>query len=167
MFLNGLSGSLIIGNNMLSGNIKIYVVDRLGNKRLHYHGDNLVLNIGRQILSNALQSESSNWLITDFKAGNGVHGGTSENPGPPDIDDNDLGGAQIRKSIDAYSFPSSSEVLVEVSLDYSEANGVSITEFGLFTSVTEDKIFSEITFPGIDKTIDIQIFGEWTIRISV
>lgn len=164
------------------GQVKIYTQKIGEEKKLYFSDSNLVVNSGREIFTNLIQSSPTAYAIQEFKAGDGLHGGTVLIPGPPDINDLDLQSPRFPtpttgKAIDSYTFfgtevanPLSYDhsVVIAFSMGLAEGNGYTYTEFGLFTNTTSPNLmFSEITFLGIVKDASVEISAEWTIAMLV
>lgn len=113
---------------------------------------NLVVTASKQIQCNAL-GNTSGWTITQM--GFGTNGAT------PVLTDTALTG-QYAKAFDSVTFPATNQVQFNFSLGVSEANGMSIQEFGLLT--TNTKLFArKVRLAALVKQSDITLSGSWII----
>lgn len=113
---------------------------------------NLVVNEARTMLAQLVAGDSAGSAIT--KIGFGV-GST-----PADPDDTSLSSAYVR-NLTGHSYPEAGKVRFEFALNTSEANGLTIREFGLITA--DNRLFSRKVRGGIEKNDDISLEGVWTI----
>jgi Flp pilus assembly protein TadG len=113
---------------------------------------NLVVTAAKQIQCNAL-GNTSGWAITQM--GFGTNGTT------PALTDTALTG-QYLKAFDSVTFPASNQVQFNFSLGTTEANGLSLQEFGLLT--TNGKLFArKVRLAALVKQSDITLSGSWLI----
>jgi len=129
------------------------VKDRKGNLLQMYSGENLVVNAGRNSAARLVGGSGANKEITQIAFGTS---GTSPSPTDADLTD------KFIKAIDSVAYPQTGAVEFSWTLGFSEANGKSIREFGLFNTANE--LFSRKTRDVIEKTSDIEINGTWTIQ---
>jgi len=114
---------------------------------------NLIVNLGYNTMTSRLSEVAANLYITQIGYGTGTT--------PVDITDTGITGAFI-KALDGHSFPVINKVQFDWSLDYSENNGVDVSEFALF-SEDGTTMFSKIVRPPISKNSSIRLEGTWTI----
>jgi hypothetical protein len=118
--------------------------------------ENLILDGARNLMVRLIVGEFTNRNI--IKIGLGVSGLE------PEVTDTALVGS-FEKDIDGYTFPAMGQVQFNWSLTTSEANGMSIREFGLVAK--NGTLFARrIRENGksIDKQSDISISGQWIIK---
>jgi hypothetical protein len=124
-------------------------------------GANLILNGARNQMARLIAGDFSDRNITKIAVGvNGT---------PPAVTNETLTGT-FMKDIDGYSFPAIGQVQFDWSLETTEANGMSILEFGLMSEdgtlfsrrIREDKDGNPINKP-INKEDDISVIGQWII----
>jgi len=124
-------------------------------------GANLILNGARNQMARLIAGDFTNRHITKIAVGvNGI---------PPVVTDATITGSFV-KNLDGYSFPAMGQVQFNWSLGTSEANGMSIIEFGLMSEdgtlfsrrIREDENGNPINKP-INKESDISIIGQWII----
>ena len=127
----------------------------IGDKVLEEYEDrNLVVNLGRNNAAQLLGGGSTTKNITQIGFGT-----SGVNPSPTDVDLTD----KFQKNIASVSYPQTGAVAFDFTLDFGEANGKDIAEFGLFNA--DGELFSRKTRTNvIEKTSDIQITGTWTIQ---
>jgi len=63
----------------------------------------------------------------------------------------------LRKAISAKSKPSTGQVLFEIEVGTTEANGYDLTEVGLFNDSTAGTMVSRVVHPAISKTSDFSL----------
>jgi len=68
------------------------------------------------------------------------------------------------KAFDSVGFPSLKEVQYQLTVDFNEGNGNTLTEAGLFFS--DNRMFSRFLHQGINKTSFIKIVFQYTIKIE-
>jgi hypothetical protein len=116
---------------------------------------NLIVNLTREALAHLLSGtfDGDNLKITH------VHFGT--NGSPPDGEDNHIENPYQKAVVVLH--PAADKAKIDFSLDYSEAIGLAIHEFGLIT--VDGSLFARKTreYPLI-KDKDISIVGEWLIE---
>lgn len=120
----------------------------------HWHGENLIVDGAKGLLSSLLGGAVANKSVT--KIGFGTNGTA------PVGANTALTGAYV-KAIDSVSYPSTSSVRFNFSLSGAEANGLAIIEFGLLTA--DNTLFSRrVRSSPINKAADISFDGTWTIQ---
>lgn len=143
-------------NIIASGNVLMTVTDVKSGKIIdQYSGKNLVVNVGKQNVARLLGGLSSGKPITKIGFGEGTTA--------PAVGNTSLTNA-FTKDIDSVNYPSAKQVQFVFSLSASEANGMNITELGLFNS--SNVLFSRKTRSAIAKTSSVIITGIWTITIN-
>ena len=63
----------------------------------------------------------------------------------------------LRKAISAKSKPATGQVLFEITVGTTEANGYNLTEVGLFNSSSGGTMVSRVVHPAINKTSDFSL----------
>lgn len=121
---------------------------------LVYEDLNLVVDTGKSSVARLLAQANTlpQNRVTKIGFGDGSNS--------PDPNDTGLTNEYV-KALDGFSYPDPQSVSFSWSLDFSEANGLDITEFGLFTE--DDVLFSRKTRDVIKKLVDIRLEGTWTI----
>jgi hypothetical protein len=139
----------------------VYRVDPDGNKRLleEYSGDNLIVTSGLKMITFLLAGYVTPPNTINKIAKVGVGTGTTT----PHASDTSLTN-QYTKAVDSYRFTADNVVEFTISMDTGDANGMQISEFGLFSG--NDILFSRrLQSPVIPKAADIIIEGKWTVSI--
>lgn len=134
------------------GGVLDLTVYRSGQVFERWRDDNLVVDGARQMLAELVAGDGAGESITQ------IGFGTSDTPATPD--DTSLTAAYVRNLVD-HSYPEPGQVQFEFALNTSEANGITIKEFGLITS--SGALFSRKVRGGIEKNDDISLAGVWTI----
>lgn len=117
-------------------------------------GFNLVVDLSKQQLARLIGGDVANRSIT--KIGFGTSGTA------PAAGNTTLAGAYV-KALGSVSYPTTNSVEFAFTLGTTEANGMSIMEFGLFTA--GDVLFARKTRAGaIVKDSDLAIAGTWRIN---
>ncbi len=134
-----------------------------------YEDPNLVVGMSKEILAKLIAGDSDKF-ITKLAVGNDQTTPTPDDLTIGTIATTDLvlgnnvlgeGLAAFAKTIDDISYPEFGEVTFEWSLDYSEANGLDICEFGLLTD--DQNLFARKTRGAIVKQSDLAFEGTWRI----
>ncbi len=136
----------------LRGNflIRVFKNGKLINK---YSDHNMIVNLAKESLSKLVAGEGSNKQITKIALGT-----DGSIPTPSD----EIIKNPYVKNIDGFSYPTSGQVKFNWSIASSEANGMSILEFGLMSE--DGTLFArKIRNEALAKENDISIEGEWTI----
>lgn len=130
------------------------IVKRKGVVIEHDVDHNLVVNAARVNMAQLVAGQGARKTIT--RVGVGTNG-TAPSP-----EDTMLTGAFV-KPISSFSYPTSTSVKFDFEILESEANGLSIVEFGLICD--DGSLFARRTRSGkvIDKSDDLEIYGYWTI----
>lgn len=137
------------------GEFTMRVVDKCGNTVSEYSDRNMIVNLSKvamALLVSELSPEAQGKVITTF----GV--GTGEAQAAPD--DTSLTNAYTNAVL-SHDFPSPGRVRFTWSLDYGEANGRDISEFGLFCA--DGSMFAHKVRGAVHKDSDLAFEGTWTI----
>jgi hypothetical protein len=136
----------------MKGIFQIQLIDTEDNVLEEYTGENLIVNTGRSGLAHLLAGETTNREVERI--------GFGTNGDDPESTDTELTDA-FEKAVDGFTYPDTQSVKFDFELDFAEANGKAITEFGLICA--DDSLFSRKTRAVINKTVDFKIVGSWTI----
>ncbi|RLJ34181.1 hypothetical protein CLU97_3676 [Chryseobacterium sp. 7] len=143
-------------NIITKGSLEIIVKDSATRQTLkRMSGDNLIVSGGIINVAKLLGGDLSGKSISKVGFGEGL--------ADPSPQDNALVNG-FYKNIDSVTYPSMSKVQFTFSLAAGEANGLKITELGLFNA--DLVMFSRKTRPEILKTSAIILTGIWTITIN-
>lgn len=115
--------------------------------------NNLIVNVGKQSIAALVGGATGYANKRVSKIGFGTSGAPTAGA------NTGLENAFV-KALDGATF-SGTSVLFEYALDNNQGNGLTIREFGLFS--TDDTIFARITRNPIAKTADISVKGTWKI----
>ncbi|MBL7718970.1 MAG: hypothetical protein JNL72_09050 [Flavipsychrobacter sp.] len=126
-----------------------------GNILEDYEDNNLVVTLGKANTAQLLAGAATGKKINKIAVGIGTT--------PPDVADTALTTPFI-KNIDGYSFPNTNEVLFSWTIETTEANGLSITEFGLMND--SGVLFARKIRSAIIKSSSIKLVGTWKITIN-
>lgn len=137
----------------MEGVFTMRVLDTSGTVLWTFSEKNMIVNNARTALS-MLVSEGADTgkVITKFGVGIGNETATPADTG--------LTGAYIN-TITGHTFPEPGTVKFSWRLNYDEANGLNICEFGLFCE--DDSLFSRKVREPIFKGSDLAFEGEWSI----
>jgi hypothetical protein len=113
---------------------------------------NLVVTLGRTNIAKLLGGDAAGKKITSFKAGTS---GTAPTSADTAIT------SPFSKAITSATYPAAGQVQFNFSIETSEANGMTIQEFGLFNE--DGSMFARKTWGAIAKTNSIRIVGTWKI----
>lgn len=133
------------------GIFEIRVLDRAGNTIQHAVERNLIVNGGYNAVARLLGGDVTGRSINRIAFGDN---------GTAPAEDNTSLTNPVFKTV-APSYPSTGEVAFAWELDYSEANGKNIREFGLFC--VNNTMFSRKARSVIQKTADIRLEGTWRV----
>lgn len=131
------------------------LVDRFEERYLleRWEGRNLIVNGAKTQLAHLLGGDTTGRPVSQI--------GFGTNGTPPVVTNTALTGAFI-KNTGTVSYPASNQVRFAFSLLTSEANGISIIEFGLLS--TDNTLFSRrVRGSAIVKDNTISFSGTWTI----
>lgn len=143
--------------NPCRGEFSMRVYDRAGNVVDEYKDHNMIVNGAKSAMAYLVSSARQDKVITKF----GVGVGTAEaTPGDTSLT------LPHMNFITGFDYPESMEGTVDRvcfhwSLDYAEANGMSISEFGLFCA--DGTMFAHKVRGQITKEEDLKFAGDWTI----
>lgn len=126
-----------------------------GNILEDYEDNNLVVTLGKANTAQLLAGAATGKKINKIAVGIGTT--------PPDVADMALTTPFI-KNVDGYSFPNTNEVLFSWTIETTEANGLSITEFGLMND--SGVLFARKIRSAIIKSSSIKLVGTWKITIN-
>lgn len=141
-------------NNKMRGTFSLRAYDRDGNLVLDVEEQNLIVNGGKQAMALMLANGSMVKKVSQIAFGTD---GTA-----PSATDTALT-SSYKKNLDGFSFPDSTSVLYAWSLDFTEANGKDIQEFGLLCY--DNTLFARRTRAVISKTSDLRLEGTWKIQL--
>jgi len=117
---------------------------------------NVIVNSARLALTKLLSgADTSNTFIRYFAVG------VSTTPASPT--DTSLGQQVYKNNIVSYDFPVNGQVRFHWHLDYNEANGHDITEFGLICNDGTTLFSHRVRSTAVTKTNDLSFDGTWTI----
>lgn len=116
-----------------------------------YTDENLIVNQGRDILAGLLGGDTTDVIEKIAVGTNGT---------APLLSDTALTG-MFSKTLNGKTYPATGVLQCDWSLETSEANGMSIQEFGLL--VTGDVLFSRKTRAPIAKDNTFRLEGVWKI----
>lgn len=133
----------------------IFTLDifRRGELLEHYEDDNLIVDQGRTNITRLLGGDGAGLQIAQI--GFGTNGAVAL-PG-----NTALTGAYI-KAIDAHAYPTATSVLFNFSLGTTEANGMAIYEFGLFT-MSGLLHARKVRGGPLAKASDLSLSGTWQL----
>lgn len=130
--------------------LKIYIDNKLIES---YVDNNLVVNIGKENVAKLLGG--AGFAVTKIQAGTSTV--------PPAVGDTAITNA-FTKNISSVIYPSSNEVEFDWILTSTEANGMTISEFGLIDA--NNILFARKTRTPIQKVSPMVIVGAWKITIN-
>lgn len=137
----------------LSGTLEVAVIRASDGLLVDWWKDeNLIVNGAREMLARLIAGDGTGDSVTD------IGFGTGSEPASPN--DQGLTAAHWRP-LSGHAYPASGKVRFSFVLSTTEANGITIREFGLRTSSGE--LFSRKVRGGIEKNSDISLEGTWTI----
>ncbi len=143
-------------NLNLKGHLLIRVIEVASNKVLQaVEEQNLVLTAGHKNIANLLGGDPSGKAIT--KIGLGVNGTQAQ------LTDTALSNPFI-KQISSVSYPEANSIKFDWAIDASEANGMTVREFGLLNE--NDVLCSRKARTDIVKTPAVRLVGTWKIIIN-
>lgn len=136
-----------------SVHIKVYEHDILIEE---IFGDNLVVTLGKTNIAKLLAGDVAGKAITQIAVGDsGI---------PAAVGDVAITN-QFKKAVDSVTYPAVNKVMFNFDIDNSEANGLTIREFGLL-NVSNVLCARKVRDTDIVKTIAIRLVGTWTITIN-
>lgn len=137
----------------MTGTLEVAVVRKSDGLLVDWWKDeNLIVNSAREMLARLIAGDGTGDNITDIGFGIGSASATPNDTG--------LTSAHWRP-VSGHSYPAPGKVQFSFALSTTEANGLTIREFGLRTASGE--LFSRKVRGGIEKNSDISLEGTWTI----
>jgi hypothetical protein len=136
----------------LRGEFTLTITDRSGKVVEQYEDKNLIVNLAKSTLAALIGAGNGAKRISKIAFG------TSSIA--PDVADTVITNS-ISKTVDGVTYPEFNSASFAWTLDYAEANGVNIAEFGLLT--VDDSLFARKTRTAIAKTADLRLTGVWKI----
>jgi hypothetical protein len=115
---------------------------------------NLIIDGAREMLAHLIAGDGDGRAVT--------HIGFGTSATPPTPGDTSLTGAYWRE-LTGHTYPEAGKVRFSFVLSTTEANGLTIREFGLRTS--NGALFSRKARGAIEKNDDISLEGTWTITL--
>lgn len=133
----------------------LFVLDIFRNGKLieHFEEKNLIVDNSKQMHAKMLGGSVANQSVTQF--------GVGTNGTAPVGGNTALTGAFL-KAIDGVTYPATNQVQFAFSLSTTEANGMALLEFGLFTP-TNVLYARKVRTAALNKDVDLTINGSWTI----
>ncbi|QFT84488.1 hypothetical protein FIU88_05775 [Halomonas sp. THAF12] len=117
-----------------------------------WRDENLIVDGARDMLARLIAGDGSGEAVTRI--------GFGGNASPASPDDTALTGAYVR-DLTGHSYPAAGQVRFDFALATTEANGLTIREFGLIAA--DGSLFSRKVRGAIEKNDDISFQGTWTI----
>ena|SRR3989338_6275424 len=142
------------------GEVKILVIDKEG-KVINSQTMNKVVNLGIEAMLKHINGSYTS-LINYFKIGTGTSA-TQEADTAIQTPVNFSTGVST-KVFDSVGYPSTKEVKYQLTVDFTEGNGNTLSEIGLFFA--DNRMFSRFNHQGINKTSYIKIVYQYTIKIE-
>ena len=127
---------------------------RFGKCIEHFDEPNLIVNNSKSMLASLLGGATTNNSVSQI--------GYGTNSTTPALTNTALSGAFL-KNLDSITYPAFGQVQFNFSLATTEANGLSIIEFGLLTP--SNTLFSRrVRATAIVKDSTISFTGNWTVQ---
>lgn len=117
-----------------------------------YEDNNMIMNVAKDAMAHLIGGAGSGKTIT--KIGFGTNG-NGPSPGDTGLT------SSYSKNVSSVSYPATGQAQFNWLLTTTEANGMSIKEFGLICGDTT--LFARKTRGAIEKQDDISLDGSWTI----
>jgi hypothetical protein len=136
----------------IRGEFSLTIRDRSGKIVEEYVDKNLIVNGSKTALARLLDGSNNAKRVTKIAFGT--------NATAPDISDTTITGAVI-KNLTGSTYPEFNSVQFSWVLDFLDAVGVNIAEFGLLCD--DGSLFARKTRTAIAKTSDLQLQGAWKI----
>lgn len=150
---NNVPGAIVADRvGALRGEFTLQIRDRSGKIIEEYVDKNLIVNGAKTALARLLDGSNNAKRVTKIAFGTSTT--------PPDIADTTITGAVI-KNVTGATYPEFNSIQFSWVLDYLDANGMSIAEFGLLCD--DGSLFARKTRTAIAKTNDLQLLGAWKI----
>lgn len=135
------------------GEFRILVKDKDGNVVQEDVDHNMIVNASKTALAMLISEENCPQKVIR-RFGVGTDGSTAT---PAD----DSLTASYLNNLISHEFPEPGVVRFKWALGYGEANGMAVSEFGLFCD--DGSLFARKTRPSIHKGDDLSFEGEWSI----
>jgi hypothetical protein len=146
------SGNSFVEKTPLKGTLR-YTVFKNGVPVEQFEDSNLIVTGARIQMAHLITGDVSGRSISYISVG--TNGDT------PTVSDTEITGA-FTKAVDGFEYPANGQAQINWKLLVSEANGMAIREFGLFTD--DGALFARrIRANPLYKESDISIEGEWII----
>lgn len=142
------------------GTVNIQVINKDG-KVIESMTTNKVVDLGIDALLKHING-AYNGLIENFKIGAGntaPQGANTDLENPVEFET-----GVSTKAYDTVGYPSEKEVQYQLTIDFTEGNGNTLSEIGLFFG--DGRMFSRFIHQGINKTSYIKIVFQYTIKIE-
>lgn len=140
-------------NAPMRGEFSLIGKDKEGKVVFNYSDNNLIVNNAKVALASLVSSAGADSKVIT-QIGFGTSGTT---PSPNDT----VLTASYKKNVTSFSYPEPGKVRFSWRLDYGEANGKAISEFGLLCA--DGSLFARKVRGAITKDVDLALEGEWTI----
>ena len=140
-------------NAPMRGEFSLIGRDKEGNTVFTYADNNLIVNNAKVALASLVSNAGADTkIITQIGFGT-----SATTPSPNDVSLT----APYKKNVTSFSYPEPGKVKFSWRLDYGEANGKAISEFGLLCA--DGSLFARKVRGAITKDADLALEGEWTI----
>ena len=157
-------------NTSLAGLLNIRIKDKNGDVVSKFSDHNMIMTASKGVLAQLIGGDGGSSAVTQIVVGNNNTLASPDNTSIGGIPATSLSAGMnvlnsqnvaFLKTLDTHSYPSEGRVMFSWSLDYGEANGLEIYEYGL---VCEDlTLFSRKTRGIITKSAGMAMDGDWTI----
>jgi hypothetical protein len=154
----------------MRGEFFVRGINRAGEIVFTFEDNNMIVTAAKETLANLIGGDSAGKSITNIAFGN-----SNATPAP---DNDSVGGVETdsltmganmsgttmvayMKSITSHSYPQAGRVQFSWALDFGEANGLAIQDYGLICS--DLTLFARKTRGVITKGGDLYMDGTWTI----
>jgi len=154
----------------LQGELKVKYFDRSGRVVHQIEGPNMIMTVAKVTLSKLIGGDTSGKSVTKLALGNDATVPAPDNASIGGIVSTALtSGVNTKagitcaylKTLTGHTYPSAGRIAFQWALDYGEANGLEIKEYGL---VCEDlTMFSRKTRGVVTKSSGLSATGIWTI----
>lgn len=157
-------------NSSPAGLLSIRIKDKNGDVISEYTDKNMIMTASKGVLARLIGGDGGSSAVTQVVVGNNDTLASPDNTSIGGIPTsnlsagmNVLGGQNVAflKTLDTHTYPSEGRVSFSWSLDYGEANGLEIYEYGLVCA--DLTLFSRKTRGIITKSAGMAMDGEWTI----
>jgi hypothetical protein len=154
----------------VQGILSVTAIDRQGNIVDHFIDGNMIMSVAKETLAHLIGGDVTGKSVTKIALGN-----SDTTPSP---DNTSIGGiittnlssglntansisVAYLKTLSGHTYPSAGRIAFNWALDYGEANGLEIREYGLICS--DLSMFARKTRGVITKGSDLSVSGVWTI----